>query len=204
MTASEHAHYQRQIASMIDDDDEDGGGSNGGPLRTQNEIEPPIPPRLDIIIDHMTPIAPLGAIQSIVKQPGANYITVIIAQNMQQEPRPLDIGSVIVLEDRTILGEVSIVLHYINACLFKYVQQVFETFGPVVQPFYTVRLAADVDTNNEIKMAGGNLVYYLPTHTQFVLTQELRKLKGSDASNYFDEEVAEDVSELDQIWLPPD
>ncbi|KAI8051984.1 H/ACA ribonucleoprotein complex, subunit Gar1/Naf1 [Syncephalis plumigaleata] len=164
---------------MVEDDDEDVGGSNGGPLRTQNEIEPPPPPRPDIAIDHATPIAPFGVIQSIVKQPGANYITVIIMQNTHQESRPLDIGSIIVLEDRTILGEV------------------FETFGPVVQPLYTIRLATDVDANNEIKMAVGTLVYYLPTHTQFVLTQELRKLKGSDASNYFDEEVAEDVSRLD-------
>ncbi|KAL9936698.1 hypothetical protein V8E36_004766 [Tilletia maclaganii] len=41
----------------------------------------------------------------------------------------------------------------------------------------------------------GTQIFYAPTHSNFVFTSQLRKLKGSDASNLYDEEVAEDELE---------
>ncbi|KAI9593279.1 Gar1/Naf1 RNA binding region-domain-containing protein [Syncephalis fuscata] len=171
MTANDRARYLKQLNTF--EDDEEGGGGSGGPLKTQNEIEPPVPNRPNIELVNTTPITPLGVIKSIMKSQ-ANSVSIIISQNMMQESRPLDIGSVIVLENRMVLGEV------------------FDTFGPIVQPLYTVRLASEAELN-DMALVADMPVYYLPTHTQFVLTQELRKIKGSDASNFYDEEVAEDV-----------
>lgn len=67
----------------------------------------------------------------------------------------------------------------------------FETFGAVKQPLYSVRFpsASSIDKDN---FRIGRLVYHVPTRSNFVFTQEIARIKGSDASNLHDEEVGED------------
>lgn len=39
-------------------------------------------------------------------------------------------------------------------------------------------------------------LYYVPDHASFVFTRSIRGIKGSDASNLYDEEINDDVSAL--------
>jgi len=73
---------------------------------------------------------------------------------------------------------------------------VFETFGPLTQPLYSLRFpsASDLRARHpEIKT--GTKVYYCPNRSTFAYTSAIRLQKGNDASNIYDEEVGED--ELD-------
>ena len=67
--------------------------------------------------------------------------------------------------------------------------RVFDTFGPVMTPYYSVRFNAAEDIGvKEIEV--GMEVFCAPRteHTSYVFIEELRKLKGSDASWRHDEE----------------
>lgn len=66
--------------------------------------------------------------------------------------------------------------------------QIFETFGSVLSPFYSLRFPASSLPSPSV-FAIGKQVYYAPHLSSFVFTRDLRKLKGSDASNVWDEEV---------------
>jgi H/ACA ribonucleoprotein complex non-core subunit NAF1 len=144
--------------------------SSSAPPRTKNEIDPPIPPRPQVDISDMTPIASLGKVLRIVGT------SVVIWQDVRLERRALDLGSILVLGDQTILGEI------------------YDTFGPVTQPLYTVRFESE-QALKETGVTVGADVYYLPKRSEFIATEELQKIKGSDASNIYDEEVSE--SELE-------
>ena len=63
-----------------------------------------------------------------------------------------------------------------------YIGKVFDTFGPVKVPFYTVHLSKKVDVS---KLSVGTKVYYVPFNqeiTKYVFIEQLKKIKGSDAS----------------------
>ena len=68
--------------------------------------------------------------------------------------------------------------------------QVYETFGPTLQPFYQIRFGEKYPLDAE-KVQVSRPVFHVPRRSRFVNVAELRKLKGSDASNVHDEEVAE-------------
>lgn len=61
--------------------------------------------------------------------------------------------------------------------------QIFDVFGPVQQPFYVVRFNSAEHVRG-YKIDPGDLVYFAPSteHTNFIVIDELMKLKGSDAS----------------------
>lgn len=84
----------------------------------------------------------------------------------------LNISAVILYEDRFVLGEVE------------------ETFGNVKQPFYTVRVL-DVEQHKD---RIGSLVYYVKG-SAIVNVEELKRMKGTDASNLYDEETDEEFSD---------
>ncbi|RGB29736.1 Gar1/Naf1 RNA binding region-domain-containing protein [Rhizophagus diaphanus] len=91
------------------------GLSSGGPLRTKNEIidititKPTIEIKPDM---HLTEI---GSILHVVED------QIVIKVNATGEYKILDVGTVLVLEDKEVLGEI------------------FETIGPVAHPMYVVR-----------------------------------------------------------------
>jgi rRNA processing protein Gar1 len=100
----------------------------------------------------------------------------------------LDMGSLLVFaHDRQVLG------------------QVFETFGPVELPFYSVRFNTvdEIDIERTVK---GAPIGYVPAYerTQLVQVEQLKLMKGTDASNQYDEEAGVDVSILDGVkwnWM---
>ena len=108
----------------------------------------------------------IGNVIVVHCRPGCEYST-------------LDQGSLLVYENREVMGEV------------------FETFGPVARPYYSVRFNDAKEINTEFGTVGAS-VFYVPSYqkTQIVETEALKKIKGTDASNVYDEEVGEDETEF--------
>ncbi|KAJ3106416.1 hypothetical protein HDU97_006401 [Phlyctochytrium planicorne] len=156
-----------------DSDDEEGGGTSTGAkrgVRTKNEIDvlPPVEP-IDVEIPSDAPLKEVGTISGHVES------QVIIQSTIDGESQVLDADTIILLQDRTIVGKI------------------YETFGPVICPFYSVRFNTPEEIDEKFKI--GTKVYFIPFLAKFVLTAHLRSLKGSDASNIHDEEV--DDNELE-------
>ncbi|KAL4750690.1 Gar1/Naf1 RNA binding region-domain-containing protein [Aspergillus terricola var. indicus] len=158
-------------AELGSDDEGEGKGKSGAPLKTANEIPEEALPIPDITITPEMKIVLLGHVEAAVDN------TVLIAANTTGEYQVLEAGSLLCLEDRRIAGVVS------------------ETLGRVENPLYAVRFpsAADIDEHG---LSRGTVVYYVVDYSTFVFTQPLKGLKGSDASNFHDEEVAEDEVEF--------
>lgn len=144
-----------------------------GIVKTVNEIVDIVVEKPTFNVTPQTEIVLAGSVFQIIGnvvvihcRPGCEYST-------------LDQGSLLVYENREILGEV------------------FETFGPVARPYYSVRFNDAKEINTEYGKIGAP-VYYVPSYqkTQIVETETLRKMKGTDASNIFDEEVGEDEMEF--------
>ncbi|KAH1297961.1 hypothetical protein LV161_002177 [Aspergillus fumigatus] len=159
------------MAENGSDDEGEGKGRSGGTLRTANEIPEEAPPIPEITVTPDMKIVHLGHVESIVEN------TLLIAANISGEYQVLESGSLLCLEDRTVAGVVS------------------ETLGRVEKPLYAVRFpnAAAIE---ERGLSKGKNVYYVEEHSTFVFTQPLKGLKGSDASNFHDEEVGEDEIEF--------
>lgn len=72
----------------------------------------------------------------------------------------------------------------------------FETFGPVSRPFYSVRFNTAEEIDRE-RAKVGSRVFYVPSYkSALVQVEELKKMKYTDASNAFDEEVEEHEREF--------
>ncbi|XP_036358879.1 H/ACA ribonucleoprotein complex non-core subunit NAF1-like isoform X2 [Octopus sinensis] len=119
---------------------------------------PPIE-ELKITADDNVELVCVGLISTIID-------TLVVIQSLDSETSPLNDDSILFLEDRTSLG------------------QVFEIFGPVRNPLYSVRF----NTTQDIEEKGlkvGTEIYYAPKemkYTNYVFVQDLMKQKGSDAS----------------------
>ncbi|KAG0643872.1 Gar1/Naf1 RNA binding region-domain-containing protein [Tuber brumale] len=149
---------------------EDGGYDNSPsvctPHRTKNEIaeDEAEPDKPNILLTQDMTINPVGFVKSVVGK------LVLIEASDPGHQRVLGEGSVLALEDRTILGVVD------------------EVLGRVEMPLYTVRFKSP----EEIKELGVNVerkVFSVAQHSEFVFTQPLKAMKGSDASNLYDEEI---------------
>ena len=188
------------VALAGDDDDEDGGPSGSAAPTTKNEIVAPDveqPAVQEITEAEKQTLRKLGKVHSIVDS------VVVIEQDVQQSkqadagfntmgPVPvdstgrqgerqgeysvLDTGSLLCFEDGKVLG------------------LVFETFGSIHNPMYSIRFPSAAAIDRDLVRAG-KAVYYVPAQSTYVLTQLLRSMKGSDASNMWDEEVAEEEME---------
>ncbi|EEY53638.1 H/ACA ribonucleoprotein complex non-core subunit NAF1, putative [Phytophthora infestans T30-4] len=136
----------------------------GGPLTTEHEVAsiPVREPKVELTAD--CPIAQFGNILN-VSAPG---LMMTIKSN--PNTKPLNEGSVLCLEDRTVIGCVD------------------EVFGPVLMPMYLIRF------ENAAKMPEratvNTVVYYATEHTTYIIPEEIKD-KGTDASNIFDEEADE-------------
>lgn len=141
--------------------------------KTKNEIlyENVEIKKLDVIITDDMPIEYLGEISQIVDN------TVVIKAFVFDDYKVLDEESLLVLEDRSILG------------------LIFETFGRVSQPMYSVRFDT-LEKIDEKRISIGKKVYLVPKYSKYVFTKELRINKGSDASNIHDEEIDESEQEF--------
>lgn len=155
-------------------DDEDDEQYPDGVVKTAHEIVDFVVEKPQFELNAQTEIMLAGSIFQIID----NVIVIHCKPNSEQST--LDQGSLLVYENRDVMGEV------------------FETFGPVARPYYSVRFNDAKEINKELAKVGQE-VYFVPSYqkTQIVETEKLRKLKGTDASNVYDEEVGEDVSFLE-------
>ncbi|KAG0170864.1 hypothetical protein DFQ30_001892 [Apophysomyces sp. BC1015] len=143
-------------------------------LRTAHEITDLHIERPSFEIRPETTLLPVGEIYRLIDK-------VIVVQSFAADATPvLDMGTLFVYDDRVVMGEI------------------FETFGPVARPFYSVRYNMADEIDKERSVVGAK-VYYVPSYekTQLVEVEKLKLIKGSDASNLYDEEAGEDdVSDI--------
>nr|XP_046193893.1 H/ACA ribonucleoprotein complex non-core subunit NAF1-like [Oncorhynchus gorbuscha] len=152
-----------------DDDDDEGFGRARKPcsIKTLDEILPedlPAVEELTVVLPEEAEILPLGSVTSIIQQ-------LVIIQSLKDTP-PLKDDSVIFNSDRLAVGKV------------------FEVFGPVSSPFYVLRFNSESDiAERGVKLKDS--MFYAPSltdYTLYILTEQLRRLKGSDASWKNDQE----------------
>ncbi|KKA30604.1 hypothetical protein TD95_000846 [Thielaviopsis punctulata] len=153
------------------DDEGDGSGKAGKQMRTKNEIDEQYAPRPDVVITQEMKIEPLGVVEHIVEN------TIVVRGFTPAEYQVLDSGSILCLADRTVVGAIS------------------EPLGKVQQPMYLVGFQSATEIT-ELGLRPGTKLYYSIAHANYVFTSALKNLKGSDASNIHDEEVAADEIEF--------
>ncbi|KAI8361575.1 Gar1/Naf1 RNA binding region-domain-containing protein [Mortierella sp. GBAus27b] len=160
---------QREKALIeIDAMDEDTDITSNGILHTVNEIvQLPEVKKPDIVLGPDSRLEPIGAVTTVVDN------VVVVQASSSGEVRVLDTGTIVAIQkvkEEDSEGD----------------KEIFETFGPVTRPFYSIRFntAAEIPTACVV----GCTIYSVPEHSSF---EPLKSLKGSDASNKFDEEVDE-------------
>eukprot|EP00063_Salmo_salar_P062599 XP_014037434.1 PREDICTED: H/ACA ribonucleoprotein complex non-core subunit NAF1 isoform X2 [Salmo salar] len=157
-----------------EDDDDEGFSRTRKPcsIKTLDETLPeelPAVEELTVVLPEEAEILPLGSVTSIIQQ-------LVIIQSFKDTP-PLKDDSVIFNSDRLAVGKV------------------FEVFGPVSSPFYVLRFNSESDvTERGVKLKDS--MFYAPSltdYTLYILTEQLRRLKGSDASWKNDQEPPPEV-----------
>ncbi|TPX57870.1 hypothetical protein PhCBS80983_g03542 [Powellomyces hirtus] len=165
---------RERLLQSIDANPED-PADNPQSLRTKNEVAtlPPVNPVTEPIPAN-APIVPIGKIHSTV-----NDILIIQTPADVDPERALDADTVLVTEERKPIGKI------------------FETFGPVTRPFYSVRFntAAEIAAL-ELPLGTNVFVPRAPGLEKVVFTRVLKAMKGSDASNINDEEISADELEF--------
>jgi H/ACA ribonucleoprotein complex non-core subunit NAF1 len=164
---AEQDETEKRKGDLSDDED------SSGPLRTKNEIideKAPTVPSDFRLTDDM-PIEYVGDLIQVVEK------TAVIKAAISGEYRVLAEGSIFCFEDRNLLGVL------------------YETFGRVQQPMYSVKFNTAEETE-AVASLKGRKVYYIVPVSSFVFTEAVRQVKGSDASNLHDEEVPEDEQEF--------
>ncbi|CCE90637.1 RNA-binding snoRNP assembly protein TDEL_0B05080 [Torulaspora delbrueckii] len=158
-----------------EDEEEDEEPSPEGAIRSKHEIEEEPIPDLpeDYEIDANANITEIGFIKSAFEN------NIIIHCSGSGERRVLKEGSILCLEDHTIIG---------TLC---------EVFGKLDNPFYRVTLPASKQAQfDRLKERIGEKAHIVVPEAHWVDTFELRKIKGTDASNGYDEELSEDEQEF--------
>ncbi|MCJ1364894.1 hypothetical protein MMC16_004011 [Acarospora aff. strigata] len=175
-TMLDPAEQTRMLMEGDGGSDDEGGKKGdkdaaGGQLRTKNEKSDEIVEKPDITVTPDMVVDELGFVENLVEN------LVLIKAKTSGEYRVLETGSVLCLEDRSVIGVVA------------------ETLGRVQQPFYSVRFtnAAGI---SEAGITKGTKMFYVEKHSTYVFTEPLKAIKGSDASNLHDEEVGEDEMEF--------
>ena len=130
---------------------------------TRNELlAPPVAP-VTVHIPADTPLIPIAAVTALVE-------TSLVLESIAGM-HILDLDSVILSHARLPLG------------------RVFDTFGPVTRPLYTVLFNSNQELVDTL-LEPGHLVYYIPGLATHVQPSTLNS-KGTDASNINDEELVD-------------
>jgi Gar1/Naf1 RNA binding region len=181
---------KRILECMVD---ADGDNVDEGPMRTKNETDSdalPIPALVvELLEDHT--LVPVGKIKSIMEKavvieslPGALSLPSETAnpyapvQDEIANSRALESETILFcVETRTPLG------------------RIFETFGPVMSPFYIVRF----NSSKDIEMLGdaarvGRKVAFVSEMSTVIRAGDIRD-RGYDASNLYDEEIVNERQE---------
>ncbi|KDN49171.1 hypothetical protein RSAG8_02524, partial [Rhizoctonia solani AG-8 WAC10335] len=154
--------------SDMEDDEDAPSGSIAQYAGTKNEVLVP-----QMKVPELTVVPPEEVLELIGEVMTIIDSVVVIKGHASGVDRVLDTDSLLVFEDRNAFGVV------------------FETFGAVKQPLYSVRFpSASAIDKDAIRL--GRQVFHVPTRSNFVFTNEIARIKGSDASNLHDEEVGDD------------
>ncbi|KAI8840828.1 Gar1/Naf1 RNA binding region-domain-containing protein [Chytriomyces cf. hyalinus JEL632] len=159
---------KRKAVNLDEDDLDEDGPAPVGPLKTKNEMDLPPIEKLDIVIPETADLKEIGEVFALVNN-------TLVIQSTPIESITLDADSILCTADRKVFGKV------------------FETFGPVKEPMYSVLYSPDV---NDVKVEVGDKVFYVSEMAKFVFAAQLKAMKGSDASNFYDEEVADHEREF--------
>lgn len=160
---------KRELLEEIDEEDE----APSGPILSKNEVREEVVPTLpsDYKIPENSALEYVGEVSAVVER------NVIVKANISGEFRVLKENSVLCFENKQILG------------------LLYETFGRLQSPNYRVKFNND-DDFEKVKNKKGAKVFYVVSESQFLYTDNIRKLKGTDASNCHDEELPEDEQEF--------
>ncbi|KAI9260770.1 Gar1/Naf1 RNA binding region-domain-containing protein [Phascolomyces articulosus] len=170
-------HVQNGDVEDIEDDlDDEGNKEPTEPLRTKHELVHIIIDTVNFEITPATKLTPIGTIEEIIDN------VIVVHSHPDMANTVLDMGTLFAFEDRTTMGEV------------------FETFGPVSRPYYSVRFNSP-DEIDKGKATVGAQVSYVPMYerTKLVPVEELRKKTYTDASNAYDEEISDEVYTISNI-----
>ncbi|KAI9506278.1 hypothetical protein GGI25_002276 [Coemansia spiralis] len=137
---------------------------------TRNEIVDPEITRPAVAQVPIEELQLLGTIHTRVDA------SVLIRSAVSGEASVLDTGSLVCFGDGTTMG------------------LVFDVFGPITRPWYAVRFASASEIDERCQKA--TEVFFAPVWATVVSTQGLRALRGTDASNEYDEEAGSDHMEF--------
>ncbi|KAI8979908.1 Gar1/Naf1 RNA binding region-domain-containing protein [Pilobolus umbonatus] len=167
---SDDESNENDTAEYIDEDEEIFAD---GKVKTANELIDFTIEKPNIEISLNTQIILAGHLYEVVDN------VLLVHARPESEYTTLDEGSLLVYENREVVGEI------------------FETFGPIDRPFYSVRYNNKAEINSALAQKGSP-IFYVPTYekTHIVKTEELKKMKFTDASNMYDEEVDEKEMEF--------
>ncbi|KAH7826078.1 putative H/ACA ribonucleoprotein complex non-core subunit [Monocercomonoides exilis] len=150
------------VEEGIPEDDEIDDVSATG-IKSVHEITPE-PPEISALptINETQAIEEIGQVESVVEG-----IAVVKADTSKHI---LDAGSLLCLSTRRSIGFIE------------------DVFGPVVQPFYTIRLSNELLSLPEITIRKGTPIF---AASDMEIIAQPDRSKGSDASNVDDEEIAD-------------
>lgn len=184
-----HEKLRQGVARLMNDDsDDDSMDDDKGKqhlVATAHEITVP-----QVVMPSITEVPEEEAIEQIGEVLSVVDSVVVVKSLEHGMHRVLDTESLLVFEDRKVLGFV------------------FETFGPLSAPLYSVRFpsASHLPPRlTESSETTKHYVFYCPSRSTFAYTSQIRLHKGNDASNFYDEEVGEDElefsdDEAEQEW----
>ncbi len=109
--------------------------------------------------------------------------------------RALDSDTLLVFEDRKVMGYVRVFFLLSLGFLNTIPGQIYETFGPTMQPLYQVKFADAFPLDHE-RVRIGREVFHVPSRSRFVFVSQIKAMRGSDASNMHDEEPADEEIEF--------
>lgn len=166
---NEDEKYPIGDEECLDEDEEVIDGPIKSVHEVTNEKVPTLPESYEI--PENAPIEEIGEITGLVDR------SVIIRAKTSGEFRILKEGSVLCLEDKTLIG------------------LLYEIFGRVQLPVYSVKFNLDEDFE-KFKGTKGKAVYYVVPDSQFLYTDRIKHIKVTDASNCHDEELPEEEQEF--------
>jgi H/ACA ribonucleoprotein complex non-core subunit NAF1 len=155
-----------------DEDEDNPKGNRGQPkyIKTKDEVtldELPAPERVELVLDPSLKLEKIGRVISKVDK-------LLVIQSLRAgeagngELAPLDEDTILFDANRKSLGKI------------------FEIFGPVTNPFYSIRFGTVNEPEERgLAVSTGEIIHVAqsPTYTKFIFNvDEIRRLRGSDAS----------------------
>jgi rRNA processing protein Gar1 len=155
---------QAKVRRLMEDADQ---ATSTLPLKTENEVEEVFEPIPDIEVTPDMSIEELGLVSNIL----LDSSIIVVKGNLAANEFVLDHGTVVCLEDRTLIGVVA------------------EPFGKSAEPYYKIGFA-NRDDITKFNLQDGVKIFRLSQHSNFVFVPQLLKEKHTDASGEADEEHA--------------